>query len=54
LQRSAGHFTISSPSVHNLQMFIVKHVIKHAQRFKVPSKIKFRTGSTMNNLNDIA
>ena len=31
-------------------MFIVKHVIKHAQRFKGPSRRKFRTRSTKNNL----
>jgi len=27
---------ISSPSVHNIQTFTVKHVVKHAQRFKGP------------------
>jgi len=40
LQQSADYFIIASPSVHNLETFIVKHAIKHAQRFKGLSQKK--------------
>jgi len=31
-------------------MFIVKRIVKHAQRFKGPLRRKLRTGSMKNNL----